>query len=142
MRIWSLHPRYLDSKGLVALWRETLLAKHVLAGKTKGYKNHPQLNRFKEAENPENAINYYLKYIWLEAEERNYNFDKSKFVEIADINKINLTTGQLDFERDHLLKKLKLRDVKRYNEIACLDSFETHPLFNLIEGDIEPWEKT
>ncbi len=142
MRIWSLHPRYLDSKGLVALWRETLLAKHVLAGKTKGYKNHPQLNRFKESENPKNAINYYLKYIWFEANDRNYNFDKSKFVEITDLKKINVTSGQLDFEREHLLNKLKLRDRKKYNEIAHLKSFETHPLFNLIEGDIEPWEKT
>ena len=51
MRIWSLHPRYLDAKGLVAVWRETLLAKHVLEGKTKGYKNHPQLNRFREVKN-------------------------------------------------------------------------------------------
>lgn len=47
MRIWSLHPKYLDTKGLVALWRETLLAQHVLSGKTKRYKNHPQLARFK-----------------------------------------------------------------------------------------------
>jgi len=44
MRIWSLHPKYLDSKGMVALWREALLAKQVLLNKTKGYKNHPQLN--------------------------------------------------------------------------------------------------
>jgi len=46
MRIWSLHPKYLDAKGLVALWRDALLARHVLQGKTTGYKNHPQLNRF------------------------------------------------------------------------------------------------
>jgi len=142
MRIWSLHPRYLDAKGLVALWREALLLKNVLAGKTKGYRNHPQLNRFKETENPDEAINYYLNYVWLEAKERNYKFDRSKFIEITEIKKINVTTKQLNFERDHLLKKLKLRDVIKYNKIASIDSFETHPLFNLSEGDIEPWEKT
>jgi len=60
MRIWSLHPKYLDTKGLVELWRETLLAKHVLEGKTKGYKNHPQLNRFKIYSKPLEAINFYL----------------------------------------------------------------------------------
>jgi len=38
MRLWTIHPKYLDAKGLVALWRETLLAKHVLEGKTPGYK--------------------------------------------------------------------------------------------------------
>ena len=74
MRIWSLHPKYLDAKGLVALWRETLLAKNVLEGKTKGYKNHPQLDRFKTAQEPINAINFYLKAVWLEAVARNYSF--------------------------------------------------------------------
>jgi len=67
MRIWSLHPKYLDSKGLVALWRETLLAKHVLEGKTKGYKNHPQLNRFKAMKKPVEVINQYLSEIFIEA---------------------------------------------------------------------------
>lgn len=46
MRIWSVHPSLLDAKGLVACWRETLLAQKVLQGLTKGYKNHPQLDRF------------------------------------------------------------------------------------------------
>jgi len=67
MRLWSLHPKYLDSKGLVALWRETLLAKHVLEGKTKGYRNHPQLDRFKLSEDPLAAINYYLQMIYEES---------------------------------------------------------------------------
>ncbi|MGH2666461.1 pyrimidine dimer DNA glycosylase/endonuclease V [Flavobacterium sp.] len=67
MRIWSLHPKYLDTKALVALWRETLLAKHVLEGKTKGYKNHPQLNRFKEAKYPIDSINQYLSEVYFEA---------------------------------------------------------------------------
>ena len=49
MRLWSVHPKYLDSKGLVALWREALLAKQVLEGGTKGYRNHPQLDRFKKS---------------------------------------------------------------------------------------------
>ena len=68
MRIWSLHPKYLDTKGLVALWRETLLAKQVLQNKTKGYRNHPQLNRFKNHSEPLEAINYYLSIVFKEAE--------------------------------------------------------------------------
>jgi hypothetical protein len=142
MRIWSLQPKYLDAKGLVALWRETLLAKNVLAGKTKGYKNHPQLNRFKTSRKPIDAINFYLKSVWLEAADRNYNFDKSKFVEINDIEQINVTTGQLNFEKNHLLKKLQLRDLIKYNSIVGLVDYEPHSLFNLIDGEIEPWEKT
>lgn len=141
MRIWSLHPQYLDTKGLVALWRETLLAKNVLEGKTKGYKNHPQLNRFKLSTQAVHAINYYLQSVWLEANKRNYNFDKTKFVVINDIELINVTTGQINFEKKHLLKKLKLRDPEKYIEIKDLIKYEIHPLFNLIDGEIEPWEK-
>ena len=79
--------------------------------------------------------------IWEEAQKRNYNFDKRKIELINDVEKINVTTGQLDFEKNHLLNKLKLRDQKKYNEIIHLVNFETHPLFNLIEGEIETWEK-
>lgn len=140
MRIWSLHPKYLDSKGLVALWRETLLAKHVLEGKTKGYKNHPQLNRFKELKNPVDAINQYLSIIYNEAINRNFKFDKQKFNTDFKKIKINVTTNQLQFEVTHLLNKLQIRDIKKFYEINTNITFETHPLFNLVDGDIEKWE--
>lgn len=141
MRIWSLHPQYLDRMGLVALWRETLLAKHVLEGKTKGYKNHPQLIRFKSSKHPLAAINYYLKFVFLEAQQRNYNFDSSKFSEIEQIEKINVTTEQLDYEKHHLLNKLKVRDEIKYTEVSDILNLITHPLFNVIDGKVEDWEK-
>ena len=78
MRIWSIHPKYLDSKGLVALWRETLLAKNVLENKTKGYKNHPQLNRFRESKKAIDCIDQYLWEVYKESEIRNYSFNKNK----------------------------------------------------------------
>ena len=141
MRIWSLHPKYLDSKGLVALWRETLLAKKVLEGKTKGYKNHSQLDRLKKTKDPLGFVNYYLYVIWKEAESRSYKFDKSKFVEENMPQKIDVTIGQLAFEKEHLLNKLKNRDTGLYNKFGKLSEFEPNPLFNIIEGEIEPWEK-
>src|SRR5690242_8174825 len=98
MRLWSLHPKHLDAKGLVALWRETLLAKHVLEGKTKGYKNHPQLNRFKNLKDPLIVINRYLMIIFDEASERGYKFDSKKFVYTSTRIKIKVTRGQLDYE--------------------------------------------
>ncbi|WP_308727259.1 MULTISPECIES: pyrimidine dimer DNA glycosylase/endonuclease V [unclassified Arthrobacter] len=52
MRLWSLHPELLDAKGLVACWRETLLAQKTLAGQTAGYVNHPQLVRFRASGAP------------------------------------------------------------------------------------------
>src|ERR1700741_5318717 len=98
MRIWSIHPEYLDAKGLVALWRETLLAKHVLEGKTKGYKNHPQLNRFKKAVNPVDAIDQYLSEVYLEASNRKFNFNKNKINWNFKKSELPVTTGQVSYE--------------------------------------------
>ncbi len=141
MRIWSIHPKYLDVKGLVALWRETLLAKNVLEGKTKGYKNHPQLIRFKNSPDADISINYYLKIVWEEAVRRNYNFDKTKFIDYNNAPKLDVTIGQLNFERKHLLSKLEIRDTDRFNSFSKEVLTDIHPIFNLVDGEIEPWEK-
>jgi hypothetical protein len=60
MRLWSVHPSLLDPKGLVALWREGLLAQKVLQGRTTGYRSHPQLHRFRQSGEPLAAIATYL----------------------------------------------------------------------------------
>ena len=78
MRLWSLHPRYLDTKGLLAVWREGLLAQKVLKGQTKGYTHHPQLKRFKECKAPLRAIASYLHVICDEADTRGYAFQRNK----------------------------------------------------------------
>ena len=140
MRIWSLHPEYLDVKGLVALWRETLLAKQVLEGKTKGYKNHPQLNRFKKSARSLDAINQYLITVFEEATNRNYNFDKQKINWDAGKIKLAVTQGQLDYEAKHLLQKLKQRDPKKYSELKSVTTFKVNPLFKVIAGGVEEWE--
>jgi hypothetical protein len=142
MRIWSLHPKYLDTKGLVALWRETLLAKHVLEGKTKGYKNHPQLDRFKKSNAPLENINHYLAEVYKEASGRNYNFDKEKIDWNFTESKLTVTNKQLAYECAHLLNKLQIRDISKYKELKKIINIETHPIFNLIEGEIEQWEIT
>ncbi|MCC6275829.1 MAG: hypothetical protein IT569_08215 [Leptospiraceae bacterium] len=141
MRIWTIHPKYLDAKGFVALWRETLLAKNVLENKTKGYKNHPQLIRFKNQKNPVEAVNRYLEIIFQESVNRNYKFDKTKFSKPVVRIKIKTTKGQLEFEFKHLLKKLKIRDKKRYAELRNLKKIHAHPMFEIIEGGLESWEK-
>lgn len=140
MRIWSLHPKYLDSKGLVALWRETLLAKHVLEGKTKGYKNHPQLNRFKKSKYALDLINQYLSEVYLEALERNFNFNKQKINWRFKKRKIPVTIGQVNYEGKHLLDKLKKRDPIKYKVFKSESVFELHPIFKLMDGEIEEWE--
>ena len=139
MRIWSLHPKYLDTKGLVALWRETLLAKHVLEGRTKGYTNHPQLIRFKNYENPLSAINFYLNEVRNEALARNYNFDKNK-IGAFENSELEVTSGQIAYEIIHLKKKLEFRDLNKFHELNLLEEVELHPIFKMIPGEIEPWE--
>ena len=135
-----MHPKYLDSKGLVALWRETLLAKHVLEGKTKGYKNHPQLTRFKLVENPLDAINYYLRIIHEESVAREFQFDEKKFRSNAAAKKMKVTAGQMDNEFEHLKKKLAVRDEQKLKELLLVKEIEAHPLFEIIPGGIENWE--
>jgi hypothetical protein len=141
MRIWSLHPSYLDTKGLLAVWREGLLALHVLSGNTKGYKKHPQLQRFQEQSQPVAAITEYLHSIVDEAEERNYKFDRQKLQPILGENKINVTRGQITYELEHLKQKLKLRDYQKFLILEQQTSIKPHPLFNLIEGPTASWEK-
>ena len=140
MRIWSIHPKYLDSKGLVALWRETLLAKNVLEGKTRGYKNHPQLHRFKQNAKPNDAINEYLSEVYKEAKRRGFNFNREKIIWSFKSSNMDVTTGQLKYERQHLLNKLKIRSVDKYNEYSNEVSFKPHPIFKVIKGNIAEWE--
>jgi hypothetical protein len=141
MRLWSLHPKYLDVKGLVALWREGLLAKHVLEGKTKGYKNHPQLERFKNQPDPLQAIHYYLCLIHNEASRRNFRFDKDKVDWNCTAVQMSVTKGQLDFEVRHLRNKLQSRDPEQFQKFNELTKFDAHPMFILIDGKIETWER-
>lgn len=140
MRLWSLHPRYLDPKGLVALWREALLAQNVLLEKTCGYKHHPQLQRFKATRNPAGAIASYLRMVADEADQRGYRFDRSKIAKRAIRSSLPVTHGQLVYELGHLLGKLKIRDLERYRQWRGLECPETHPLFVEVGGDIEDWE--
>jgi len=140
MRLWSIHPKYLDSKGLVALWREALLAQKVLLGKTRGYKNHPQLIRFKKTSNPVGAIADYLRDILNEANKRGYKFDRSKIAKDQLGEKIDVTTGQSEYEFKHLLNKLKNRDPDLFSNISKNKKISLHPIFHRIKGDIESWE--
>jgi hypothetical protein len=142
MRIWSIHPKYLDSKGLVALWRETLLAKHVLEGKTKGYRNHPQLYRFKQSDKPIDRINQYLTIVYNEALKRHYNFDRNKIDWDFEPSVMHVTTGQIKYETGHLLSKLKMRDKVRLHELRSQKKIDQHPIFKVVKGDVEDWEVT
>lgn len=141
MRLWSLHPNYLDTQGLVACWREGLLARKVLQGETKGYQHHPQLERFREQSDPVGMIDAYLIAVYEEAQERGYRFNRAKIGSGNTERKITVTDGQLRYELIHLKQKLEKRDRQKYEEIEDLRDPKPHPLFSVVRGVIETWEK-
>ena len=140
MRLWSIHPVYLDSKGLVALWREALLAKAVLEGETMGYKNHPQLTRFRDSAYIIDCINQYLSHIYDESVKRGYNFDRRKIDPISHSMMLTVTIKQIEYELMHLLNKLKTRNKSQYIWLSSQKDNAPHPLFSIIKGEIEEWE--
>ena len=141
MRLWSIHPNYLDATGIVALWRESLLARAVLQGSTRGYRNHPQRVRFRETEDPQAAIACYLRGVCDESKLRSYHFDETKIPDIYGDIKIAVGTRQAAFEWGHLMGKLKERDPRRHESYKEITAPDVHPMFYLVAGDVAPWEK-
>lgn len=141
MRLWTIHPQYLDPQGLVALWREALLARAVLRGQTRGYRHHPQLQRFRAHAWPRCAISAYLAEIYSEATARGYDFDKSKIGALRSVDPIVATAGQISYEWKHLLGKLSVRNRPWQMRWRTVRVPLCHPLFTPKPGLIEPWER-
>ena len=141
MRLWSLHPKHLDAKGLVAAWREALLARAVLRGETRGYRHHPQLVRFRAHARPQSAIDADLAALYREAQARGYRFDASKFARVRSKPAIEVTSGQVAHEWRHLLAKLRARSPADYRRCKALMQPDLHPLFHVVEGPVEAWER-
>jgi hypothetical protein len=141
MRLWTLHPKYLDSKGLVALWREALLAKKVLDGRTRGYRQHPQLTRFQAHPHPGSLIDAYLAGVLTEARQRGYRFDETKVEGRRIAHRLPETRGQLLYEWRHLLSKLRVRDPKQYRALLTVAVPQPHPVFRMVAGGVRAWER-
>jgi hypothetical protein len=139
MRLWSLHPSVLDRAGLLALWREGLLAQKVLLGRTNGYRFHPQLERFRACKDPVAAISTYLWAVVDEASTRGYCFDASRIAVKRQAVFIPVTRGQLEFEREHLRRKLQGRDPGRLRMLSTA-RLTPHPMLRVVAGGVEPWE--
>jgi len=142
MRLWTVHPRYLDAAGLVALWREALLAQAVLLGRTRGYTRHPQLLRFRSAANPEACIAIYLRGVADEAASRGYAFDTARIVTLGSpVRPIAETRGQLMYEWEHLGRKLRSRSPGWYRDHVAGAQPTSHPLFRVVAGGVREWER-
>jgi hypothetical protein len=140
MRLWSIHPRYLDSKGLVALWREGLLAQAVLAGRTRGYRQHPQLTRFLGAPAPARRIAAYLRIVHAESVRRGYRFDARKLGRGGRFAPLPVTRGQIGYEWAHLRRKLKARSPSWLRQVREIKRPRPHPLFRVVAGGVAVWE--
>lgn len=148
MRLWSLHPSLLDPKGLTAAWREALLAQAVLAGRTKGYRKHPQLVRFVGQVDPRAAIAAFLTAIWEEASSRGYNYDRTLIEHPQPmVGMISVTRGQVLLELEHLRSKLWKRHPESYRKLPPkstgieAEDPPIHPLFYVVDGPVEEWER-
>lgn len=140
MRLWSLHPRLLDRQGLLACWREGLLAQAVLLGQTRGYRNHPQLQRFQVCTDPPGAVGAYLAVLVAEASARGYRFAGDKIIHCDRSVTIPVTEGQVNYELQHLRAKLATRSPER---LPILDTPGeiVHPLFRVRPGEVADWER-
>jgi len=141
MRLWSLHPRYLDGRGLVAVWREALLAQAVLSGRTKGYRRHPQLDRFRAEPRPMDCIGVYLHVVLAEANSRGYAFVATKINRNRGAGRIPVNRGQLEYEWHHLQRKLAARDPDWLAKLGNVARPRAHPLFRVVPGGVEDWER-
>jgi hypothetical protein len=137
VRLWSLHPKYLDARGLVALWREALLAQAVLRGRTRGYRHHPQLARFEDV----GVIAEYLRGVHAESLVRGYGFSTGRISRARCSEVLAVARGQIDYEWEHLMRKLRTRDPSRAKLLRGVRRPRAHPLFRVIAGPVESWEK-
>ncbi len=140
MRLWSIHPCYLDAKGLVGLWREALLAQRVIRGQTSAYSKHPQIHRFRAAPDPQVAIAAYLTDIWEEGNKRGYRFRRERIGKEGKAERMAVTRGQVEFELRWLERKLKKRCPGKLCDLPLRDA-KCHPSFFIVEGEKESWEK-
>ncbi len=152
MRLWSIHPKLIDQKGFSALWRESILAQNAILNKT-SYSNHPQLIRFKNSSDVNNCMRLYMLSIFSESIDRGYDFDYSKII-IGDrdilekdiLPSIPVTINQVLYEKKLFLEKVKyrkrpMRENKRIELENKMNVIQLNPLFTLVPGPIEKWEK-
>ena len=158
MRLWSVHPRYLDRAGLTACWREGLLAQKVLTGTTRGYRRHPQLERFLpgsaleqqragrgpagHAPWPGDLVVAYLHDVADEAAMRGYGYDRARIAGPRPdaVGPVEVTDGQVAYEWAFLRAKLAGRSpevLERWRDVVVP---EVHPLFVVVPGPVERWE--
>ena len=114
----------------------------MLLGRTRGYKHHPQLQRFRGAADPVAFIAGYLRVVAEEAASRGYAFDAARIVVTSSpVRPIAETKGQLLYEWEHLGRKLARRSPEWYRDRVTGARPSAHPLFRIVAGGVRDWER-
>lgn len=151
-RLWSLHPGYLDQKGLGACWKEAKGAQTSLMNPDAGGQQHSALIRFRAHHDPVGAIGAYMRSLWVEAAlRRNYRYNYKLIAqpnppsEVYETNfAMPVTKGQVQYEAEFLREKINKRDGLPRLYLPSpntLEAIRLHPLFYMVEGDVEDWER-
>ena len=125
----------------MAAWREGLLALAVLQGKTTGDRHHPQLRRFQRTAAPVRLLKCYLWHLYQESLVRGYHFNPRKISAAGPGGVIEVTTGQMAYEKRHLMAKLKARDPARFRTLRTITAPEPNPVLKVVQGRVEDWER-
>ena len=144
MRIWSLHPQYLDQKGLGGQWEEGIIAQNTLFFQEGKYLNYPVLHRVKAHQEPVAWIGMYLNEILKEANvNRGYNYNDQLIKQLKPTLPMPVTRGQLYYEWTLLQGRLQKRDPVKMslNDGVDINNIKANPMFYVIDGDIEDWER-
>lgn len=132
MCLWSVHPQYLDKHGLMALWREGLLAQKALCASAAVSQSNPQLRRFKNNDNPLRAIGTYLSFVAAEGARQGYNLNHEKILyPNFDQEVIPVDASQIAFEAERLKNKLRIRDKLKFKQLSSSRDIAANPIFNI-----------
>lgn len=141
MRLWSIHPRYLDPAGLCGLWREALLAQRVVEGRTLAYRRHPQVCRLLQEDDPPGAMHAYLQGVWEEGDSRGYCLDRARITPCTSSAPMAAPQGQLEYELVLLALKLRLRNPAFLDALPRVEEVEPHPSIRPVPGGAAWWER-
>lgn len=150
MRLWSLHPSYLDKQALQVCWADALQALEYYKQERaymKGITNdlspyfYPCLDRFRMTGSPIAHITNYLHGLCDESERRNTPFGRAKLPEFTPGLRLKVTDGQIAREEKLLLLQLNRRkQTQLWMDLFVAEYVQPHPLFEIVSGPVEPWE--
>ena len=70
-----------------------------------------------------------------------FNFNSTKFRKPIVPFFLTVSEGQIIFEFEHLLFKLRGREINLYKTLKETTTIIPHPMFKTIKGNIEKWER-